>query len=257
MSAGKTEAPTQPVDRIRADRLRERAPNADAVERMPPSRWPARTSLDGRWCRLDPVDPDKHAAMLYEGSHGTPEIDALWTYMPYGPFASFGAFRAWLGDCAAGADPLFYTIVDRANGRFVGMASYLNIHPKNGSIEIGHIWFSPAVQRTRLTTEALYLMMRQAMDDLGYRRLEWKCNALNEPSRTAARRLGFRYEGIFYNHLVVKGRNRDTAWYSILDDEWPAVRATFEQWLAPENFDDGGRQKHALSALAAARSAMH
>jgi RimJ/RimL family protein N-acetyltransferase len=239
------------------DRLRERAPNGKAVDRMPPSRWPARMPLDGKWARLEPVDPDRHATMLHEGSHGAPKVDELWAYMPYGPFASFGAFRAWLGDCAAGSDPLFYTIVDRDSGRFVGMASYLNIHPKNGSIEIGHIWFSPAVQRTRLTTEALYLMMRHAMDDLGYRRLEWKCNALNEPSRAAARRLGFHYEGIFYNHLVVKGRNRDTAWYSILDDEWASVRAMFEGWLAPDNFDDGGRQKRALSALAAARSATH
>jgi RimJ/RimL family protein N-acetyltransferase len=248
-------------DRPRTDSLRERTPNANAVERMPPARWPARTSLEGRWCRLDPVDPDRHAAMLYEGSHGgshgTPAVEELWTYMPYGPFASAAAFRAWLGDSASGADPLFYTIVDRESGRFVGMASYLNIHPKNGSIEIGHIWFSPAVQRTRLTTESLYLMMRHAMEDLGNRRLEWKCNALNEPSRAAARRLGFRYEGIFYNHLVVKGRNRDTAWYSILDDEWASVRAMFEHWLAPDNFDSKGQQRRALSALAAARAATH
>ncbi|MDZ4735491.1 MAG: GNAT family protein [Rhodospirillaceae bacterium] len=250
MSGGKGGAET-------ADRLRERVLNANAVERMPPSRWPTRAALEGASCVLEPVDPDRHAAMLYEGSHGSPAIDALWTYMPYGPFANAGAFRVWLGDCASGADPLFYTIVDRASGRFVGMASYLNIYPKNGSIEIGHIWFSPSVQRTRLTTESLYLMMRHAMDDLGYRRLEWKCNALNEPSRAAARRLGFRYEGIFYNHLVVKGRNRDTAWYSILDDEWPQVRATFERWLAPQNFDSRGQQIHALSALAAARSATH
>jgi len=232
------------------DRLRERAPDANAVARVPPARWPFRAPIEGTWAGLEPVDPGLHAAALYACSHRTPEeAEALWRYMPYGPFADEKAFATWLGDCASAADPLFYAIVDHDDGAVVGMASFLNIFPKNGSIEIGHIWFAPTVQRSRLTTEALYLMMRHAMDDLGYRRLEWKCNALNGPSRTAARRLGFRFEGIFYKHLVVKGRNRDTAWYSILDDEWPLVRERFEAWFAPDNFDAGGRQKRSLSAM--------
>lgn len=234
----------------REDRLRDRAPDDAAVRRNPPARWPARAPIEGSWTGLEPVDPEAFAAALFAASHrDKSEAEQLWRYMPYGPFVDEKAFRAWLGDCAASADPLFYAIEDHDSGGVVGMASYLNIFPKNGSIEIGHIWFGPAVQRSRLTTEALYLMMRHAMDDLGYRRLEWKCNALNDPSRAAARRLGFRFEGIFYKHLVVKGHNRDTAWYSILDDEWPAVRANFEEWLSPDNFDAGGRQKRSLSAM--------
>jgi RimJ/RimL family protein N-acetyltransferase len=237
-----------------ADRLRERTPDAAAVLRNPPARWPARAPIEGTWAGLEPVDPEAHAAALYAASHREKrEAETLWRYMPYGPFASEAAFRNFLGDCATGADPIFYAIEDHDSGRVVGMASFLNIHPKNGSIEIGHIWFGPEVQRSRITTEALYLMMRHAMDDLGYRRLEWKCNALNEPSRAAARRLGFRFEGIFYKHLVVKGLNRDTAWYSILDDEWPPVREIFETWLSPTNFDAQARQKQSLSAMMAER----
>ncbi len=232
-----------------ADRLRDRAPRADAVTPNPPSQTPARTNIEGRWTLLKPVDPAAEASALFAASHrATDEAETLWRYMPYGPFADEAAFRRWIDGAARSADPLFYTIVDRASGRPVGMASYLNIHPNNGSIEIGHIWFGAAVQRSRVTTEALWLMMRHAMDDLKYRRLEWKCNALNAPSRVAARRLGFRYEGIFYKHLVVKGLNRDTAWYSILDDEWPPIRAAFEAWCDPANFDTAGKQKKRLGA---------
>ena len=146
-------------------------------------------------------------------------------------------------------DPLFFAIIEQASGKASGMASYLNIVPDMGCIEIGHIWFAPPLQKTRAATEAIFLMMRHVFDDLGYRRLEWKCNALNEASMRAARRFGFTYEGTFRQHMVVKGRNRDTAWFALLDREWPAVRAAFERWLAPENFDGQGRQRMSLTAL--------
>jgi RimJ/RimL family protein N-acetyltransferase len=169
--------------------------------------------------------------------------------MPSGPFAMLEPFRSWLRDCSASADPVFYAIRDGRDGQAKGMASYLNIHPKDGRIEIGHIWLGPALQQSREATESLVLLMRHALDDLGYRRLEWKCNALNDASRRAAARLGFAYEGIFYQHQIVKGRNRDTAWFSILDREWPAIRANFDVWLAPDNFDADGRQIRSLGEM--------
>lgn len=231
------------------DRLRDRAPRADAVTPNPPSLAPTHAPIEGRWTILRPVDPKADGATMFAISHrAKDEAETLWRYMPYGPFADQAAFQTWLDGAAVSKDPLFYAIVDRASGKPIGMASYLNIHPNNGSIEIGHIWFGSAVQRSRVTTESLYLMMRHAMDDLKYRRLEWKCNALNAPSRAAARRLGFRYEGIFYKHLVVKGHNRDTAWYSIVDDEWPPIRAAFDAWCDPANFDAQGQQKKKLGA---------
>ena len=230
-----------------ADRQISGAP----VERKPSGAQPARAPLEGRQVLLEPIDPAKHGAQLYALSHADEEARALWTYLPYGPFDSETAFIGWLEGCAASEDPLFFALHDRADGRPAGMASYLNIVPAHGSIEIGHIWFSPPLQNTRASTEALYEMMRHAIDDLGYRRMEWKCNALNEGSRRAALRLGFTFEGIFYQHLVVKGRNRDSAWYSILDGEWPRLRDAFETWLADENFDGEGQQKRPLSALTA------
>jgi RimJ/RimL family protein N-acetyltransferase len=210
---------------------------------------PGRRAIKGIAAGLEPIDPACHTAELYAASHGVVGGEELWRFMAYGPWADIGAFQAWLRDCAAVHDPLFYAIRDSGNSRASGMASYLNIVPKNGSIEIGHIWLAPKLQDTYAATEALFLLMRYAMDDLRYRRLEWKCDALNEPSRSAARRLGFRFEGIFHQHMVVKGRNRDTAWYSILDREWPSVRSTIETWLAPGNFDANGRQRQALSGL--------
>jgi RimJ/RimL family protein N-acetyltransferase len=209
--------------------------------------------LEGRYARIEPLDPDLHGAELFAASHDDPRGRDLWTYMSYGPFESPASFTLWLRDCAAAADPFFFAIRDGRTGRAAGMASYLNIHPKNGTIEIGHIWLAPSLQRTREATEALYLLLDHALGELRYRRLEWKCDALNEASRRAARRLGFRFEGIFYQHMVVKGRNRDTAWYSILDHEWPALRQAFESWLAPGNFDPAGRARQSLSALTAAR----
>jgi RimJ/RimL family protein N-acetyltransferase len=220
-----------------------------AVDPLPSGRAPAREPLRGTHVRLEPVDMAAHGPSLYTLSHARPEDAALWTYLPYGPFANRGAFERWLAECAASSDPLFFVATEEQGGRAAGMASYLNIVPAMGCIEIGHIWFAPPMQKTRAATEAIYLMMRHVFDHLGYRRLEWKCNALNEASIRAARRFGFKYEGTFRQHMVVKGRNRDSAWFSLLDREWPAVRAAFERWLAPENFDAAGRQRTSLGAL--------
>jgi RimJ/RimL family protein N-acetyltransferase len=173
----------------------------------------------------------------------------LFRHLPYGPFGGFDEFKSWLVERAASTDPLFFAIVDAETGAPRGMASFLRMVPEHGVIEIGHIWFSPALQRTRTATEAIYLMARYAFDDLGYRRLEWKCDALNDASRRAAARFGFTYEGTFRQHLVVKGRNRDSAWFSILDGEWPRTRTAFEAWLAPENFDATGKQLRSLAAI--------
>jgi RimJ/RimL family protein N-acetyltransferase len=216
-----------------------------------PARTPDGSALIGTTVRLEPVDPRAHAQPLFEASHG-PDIDAkLWRYLPDGPFDSQQAFTTWLEARAASRDPLFYTVIDQATNHPAGMVSYLRITAAHGVIEIGYIWFGPAIQRTRQATEAIFLLARHVFDDLGYRRLEWKCNALNEPSRRAAERFGFSYEGIFRQHMVVKGRNRDTAWYAMLDGEWPPIRAAFEQWLAPDNFDGDGRQRRLLAAIRA------
>jgi len=216
-----------------------------AVDPLPAGLFPPRVPLDGESVRLEPLDPRLHAADLYRASHEDERARSVWTYLWPAPFADAAAFAAWLRDGAAAADPLFYAIRDRATGRAAGMAAFMRIAPKDGVMEIGHIWFAPALQRTRASTEALWLMIRHAFD-LGYRRVEWKCNALNAPSRAAALRLGFRFEGVFFRHMIIKGRNRDTAWYSMLAEEWPARRAAFEAWLAPENFDAQGRQHRSL-----------
>ena len=224
---------------------RHQAPSGEIVATPLPVPGPARADLTGTFSRLEPLDPARHAAELFAASH-QPGAETLWDYLAYGPFADLAAFQAWLEERAISDDPLFFAIRELTSGQAVGMASYLNIVPVHGSIEIGHIWFGPALQRTPAATEALFLLLRHALDDLGYRRMEWKCNARNAASRRAAIRLGFRFEGIFYQHMVTKGRNRDTAWFSILDHEWPPLRDAFEAWLAPENFDADGRQRRAL-----------
>ncbi len=219
----------------------------------PPLAWapvapPGRDAIVGARARLEPLDPDRHAVALFAAAQGPDADPRLWDFLPYGPFPDRGAFAAWLGGCAASDDPLFFAVVDAASGRPSGMASFLRITPDHGVIEIGHIWFGATLQRTPAATDAIYLLARRAFD-LGYRRLEWKCDARNDRSRRAAERFGFTYEGTFRQHLVVKGRNRDTAWYAMLDGEWPAARAAFERWLAPENFDPAGRQLASLQAL--------
>ena len=210
-----------------------------------PARSPQRRTLEGRTVRLEPLDPSRHAAGLFAASRDP----AIWTYLPYGPFDDQQEFEAFLERLAPTEDPLFFAIVEQSSGAAVGVASYLRMDPPMGNIEIGHIWFGTTLQRTRGATEAIYLLAREAFDSLGNRRLEWKCNALNERSRAAAERFGFSFEGIFRQHYVIKGQNRDTAWYSLLDGEWPAARAAFEAWLADENFDEQGRQLSPLASL--------
>lgn len=232
------------------EQLAERRPlSGDVVEPPPGGRYPEWREHRGRTVALEPLDPERHTGDLYDLSHGEQGSRTIWDYLPYGPFPDRAAFGDWLRSCAASADSMFFAVRDGESGRASGMASYLNIVPLQGSIEIGHIWFAPAIQATTATTEAIYLMMRYAMTDLRYRRLEWKCNALNTASRRAANRLGFQFEGIFYNHVIVKGHNRDTAWYSIIDREWSAIDNSFQRWLDPSNFDADGRQKLSLSNL--------
>lgn len=199
---------------------------------------------------MEPVDPDRHAADLFAAYDRAPN-DADWTYLPYERAKSEAAYRAWMEETCLGRDPMFHAIIDLATEKAVGVASLMRIDPENAAIEVGYIHFSPLMQRGLLSTECLYLMMARVFDDLGYRRYEWKCNALNEPSRAAARRLGFNYEGTFRQMSVTKGRNRDTAWFSILDREWPGVKVAFETWLDPSNFDADGQQKQRLSDLTA------
>ena len=215
--------------------------------RRPPH--PPRDAIAGRLCRLEPLDPARHADDLYRAY----ELDAdarHWTYLPYGPFADLGAYREWMHATCLGDDPLFFAVVDPETGRPLGVASWLRIDPANGAIEVGHLRFSSLLQRRPAATEAMYLMMRRAFE-LGYRRYEWKCDALNAPSRAAALRLGLSYEGIFRQAIVTKQRNRDTAWFAATDGEWPALDAAFRRWLAPENFDAEGRQRVRLSTLTA------
>jgi RimJ/RimL family protein N-acetyltransferase len=213
---------------------------------LTPARAPDRDEvLTGARVELEPLDAQRHGPDLFAAAQGDPR---LWDYLPYGPFASEEEHVAWLVEPARSEDPLFYAIVDRATGRAAGQATYLRIEPAHGCIEIGHIWFGAALQRTPQATEAIYLLARHAFDGLGNRRLEWKCDAANARSRAAALRFGFTFEGVFRQHMIVKGRNRDTAWFAILDHEWPEIRGAFEAWLDPANFDAAGHQRRALRA---------
>jgi RimJ/RimL family protein N-acetyltransferase len=219
----------------------ERPRFGEALPDWEPRPYPPRSPMVGRFCRLEPLRVEPHADALYAAySHDAAGVG--WTYLPYGPFPDLGAFRAWVGDVAARDDAVTFAIQDPVQGP-VGVASYLRIAPVVGSIEVGAIHFSPLLQRRTAATEAMYLMMRRAFDELGYRRYEWKCDALNGASRRAAERLGFVYEGTFRQATIYKGRNRDTAWYSIIDAEWPHVRASLERWLDPSNFDEAGAQR--------------
>lgn len=205
---------------------------------------PTRMSMQGRYCRLEPLVLD-HAPALH-AAFSEDQTGGLWTYMSTGPFDSLDAYRQWMWGAVQDADPLHYAIL--VDGRPLGSASYLRIAPGAGSIEVGWITYAPALQRTRAATEAMYLMMCWAFE-AGYRRYEWKCDALNAPSRRAAQRLGFSFEGVFRQAVVVKGRNRDTAWYAAIDSDWPAIRDAIERWLDPMNFDENGTQRLSLSAL--------
>jgi RimJ/RimL family protein N-acetyltransferase len=223
-------------------------PIGAAVPGWSPCPAPPRTAMEGRFCRVEPLDPARHAADLFAANSADAE-GRLWTYLPYGPFAALEDYTAWMESTCLGDDPLFHAIMDQRSGKALGVASYLRITPAQGVIEVGHINYSPALQRSPAATEAMFLMMARVFDELGYRRYEWKCNALNEGSRRAALRLGFSFEGIFRQAVVSKGHNRDTAWFSILDSEWPAAKAAFRAWLDPANFNAEGRQKQSLADL--------
>lgn len=210
---------------------------------------PDQTPMSGQYCRLEGLTGDQHAADLF-AAYRQDQTGAMWTYLGYGPFSALAPFQAWLASVERSTDPLFYAIIDLATGKAVGHISYLRITPAAGSIEVGHVVYSPRLQRTRIATEAMYLLMQRAFT-LGYRRYEWKCDALNAPSRRAAQRYGFSYEGIFRQALVYKGRNRDTAWYACIDQEWPALAAAYQQWLDPANFDEQGQQRCSLGELTA------
>lgn len=216
-----------------------------------PRQRPPATPMHGRYCTVTPLDVARDAEALFAANqHDTDGRN--WTYLGIDAPADLAAYRTWLSQVAGGNDPYFHTIADVTTGAPLGVASYLRIDPPHGVIEVGHINFSPLLQRTPAATEAMFLMMRRAFDELGYRRYEWKCDSENAPSRAAAQRLGFQFEGIFRQAMVYKGRNRDTAWFSILDHEWPALKAAFTQWLSPDNFDADGQQRSSLSALTAA-----
>ena len=209
---------------------------------------PPRTAIAGRFCTVEPADPARHAAEL----HAAYLLDGEgrnWTYLPYGPFPRFEDYRDWFERACASDDPFVHAIIERRSEHAVGVASLMRIDPAPGVIEVGGINYALPLQRTPAATEAMYLLMRRVFDELGYRRYEWKCDSLNAPSRAAALRLGFRYEGLFRQATVYKGRNRDTCWFSILDTEWPALKAAFERWIDPGNFDATGKQRLSLSSL--------
>ena len=209
---------------------------------------PPRTAIEGRFCRVEPLDPERHAAELY-AANSEDRDGRIWTYLPQGPFAALDDYHAALAAATRRPNALAHAIVTRADGRAAGVASYLAIVPEAGSIEVGSNAYSPRLQRKAAATEAMYLLMRRVFDELGYRRYEWKCDSLNAASRAAAQRLGFRYEGLFRQATVYKGRNRDTAWFSILDSEWPGLRDAFERWLDAANFDADGNQRRSLKSL--------
>ena len=201
--------------------------------------------LDGRFVRLERLSCDRHGAALFQAYSGH---DAVWTYLPVGPFHSSAQYQRWVRENETSTDPYFFAIQDKMSGKWAGVGSFLRITPNAGTIEVGFLTFSPVLQRTPAATEAMFLMMQWAFE-AGYRRYEWKCDALNLPSRRAAQRLGFSYEGVFRQAAVVKGRNRDTAWFAVIDREWPALKEAFHVWLSPENFRPDGSQVERLSDL--------
>lgn len=215
---------------------------------------PPRTAMLGRYCRVEPLDILTHVDDLYE-AFAADTAGGLWTYMPMGPFGSVSELKDWMDGACTSEDPLFLVIIDVDSDKAIGFASYLRIKPDIGVLEVGYIAFSPRLQKTRAATEAMYLMMRRVFDELGYRRYEWKCDALNAASREAAQRLGFQFEGIFRQATIYKGRNRDTAWFAMLDRDWPRMKQAFENWLAAENHDELGQQRQSLQELFTAATA--
>ena len=209
---------------------------------------PPRSTVSGNWCRVEGLDVKKHTKDLYNAFLKNND-DSNWTYLRYGPFESLDQFECWLKNSVTGNDPVFYAVIDLKTEKATGICAYLRIQPLVGVIELGNIHFSPLLKKTTMATEAMYLMMRRAFDELCYRRCEWKCDSLNEASKNTALRLGFTFEGIFRQALVYKGRNRDTAWYSVIDKNWPKLNKSFEKWLSPENFNSQGEQQKSLSEI--------
>ena len=225
-------------------------PIGEDVPDWTPRALPGRETMDGRFCRVEALDAGRHAETLFKAYRHDAD-GVLWTYVPMGPFDDFARFRGWIDEAARDGNQPYFAIVDRASGEARGIACYLRLQPAHGVIEVGGIVYSPLLQRTPAATEAMFLMMRHVMGDLGYRRYEWKCDALNAPSRRAAERLGFRYDGTFPQAIVYKGRNRDTAWFSILDRDWPALERAYAAWLDPGNFDGEDRQRRKLESFIA------
>ena len=226
-------------------------PVGETLPTLPDGRKPARQKFAGRSVIVEPVDPPRHGDDLYSaacGPGGDPSND-MWTYMSFGPFADKDDFDEWLAPQGASTDPLVFALTDVASGRACGMASYMRIMPQWATCEIGSIWYAPSLKRSRAATEAMYLMARHVFEDLDYRRYEWKCDSHNAASCRAAARMGFSYEGLFRQHMIYKGRNRDTAWFAITDQDWPAVKSAFEAWLADENFRSDGSQILGLAEL--------
>jgi RimJ/RimL family protein N-acetyltransferase len=221
-------------------------PIGDPIKGWKAAGIPTRDTMDGQYCLLEPINVDRHASDLF-AAFDRDRDNRLWTYLPYGPFQNVTDFRTWIDGTCACDDPLFYTVIDKTTGKAVGVASYLRINPAQGVIEVGHINFSPLMQRTTLASEAMFLMMRRVFFELGYRRYEWKCDALNGPSRRAADRLGFVFEGVFRQAAIYKGRNRDTAWYAMTDQDWPVIERIMAAWLDPANFDPDGVARTSLS----------
>nr|WP_067290386.1 GNAT family protein [Marinobacterium profundum] len=242
------------ADTTDLEQLYPRPLSGSEVVNPPPALVPGRIPLTGKYVKLEPQNAQYDAEELYEAGHSSEAGLRIWDYMNYGPWSDVSSYKGTLRAQSSSFDPIFYTIRSIETGRACGQVSFLDINAQNGVIEIGHIWFGPELQKTPAGTEALFLMLCHAMDDLGYRRMQWRCNSLNTRSRQAARRLGFRFEGIFYNHMIFKGKNRDTAWYSILDDEWPEVRQKLASWLKPSNFSAGNIPKASLTEMMGNRS---
>ncbi len=231
-----------------ADRLNDLGqPIGEPLPGWVPPPFPPRESIVGRFCRLEPLDVGRHAESLF-AAYSLDIESRNWTYLPYGPFKTLADFRDWIGTSCSGDDPFFLAIVDPTSALALGVTSFCRIDPDSGSIEVGHIHYSEPLKRSPIATEAMFLMMSKAFE-LGYRRYEWKCDALNASSRAAAQRLGFSHEGVFRQAKVYKGHSRDTAWYSITDAEWPALQKAFLTWLDPDNFDSNGGQRSHLSEL--------
>jgi len=237
-----------------AARLNEyQQPIGDPVTGWQPRERPARVTIEGQFCRIEPIDLDRHAADLFE-AYGRAADGRDWTYLFAEPFTDLAAFREYLAKAASSSDPVHYAVIDRASGEAVGTFALMRIEPAHGVVEVGSVTFSPRLKQTPVSTEAQYLLMRYVFDDLGYRRYEWKCDSLNAPSRKTALRLGFQFEGIFRQAIVYKGRNRDTAWFAIIDKDWPLAKAAFEKWLSKDNFDSTGKQRASLASLREAAS---